>query len=76
MTLSLTDSKQQIFDVTVTLKYGSATEEACPTICNARCNDELSILTTVQLVSRREPLLLRHGDPRRVSGWRGKDKYF
>lgn len=65
MTLSFTDSKQQIFNVTVTLKYGSANKAACPAICIARRNDEPHILTLMQLVWFRTPLLLRHGEPRR-----------
>lgn len=59
MTLSFADSKQQIFDVTVTLEYGSANKAACPAICS----DEPHTLTLMWLVWFRTPLLLRHGEP-------------
>lgn len=44
---SLTESQQQIFNVTVTLTYSSADTEACLAICVARCNAELCKLTAM-----------------------------
>lgn len=44
---SLTESQQQIFNVTVTLTYSSADTEACLAIGVARCNTELCKLAAM-----------------------------
>lgn len=76
MTLSFTDSKPRIFNVTATLKYGFADKAARPAICIACRGDEPDTPTTAQLGGLGKPLLLRHGQPRHGLRWQGEDEYF